>query len=67
MPELRRVDMTELEIRKKIEQYRVSDAPVHIKEAAIKELERKLTTSTEIAKQQYIEGLPDISDIGNQN
>ena len=59
--------MTEYEIRRKIEQYRVSDAPVHIKEAAIKELEFKLIASDEVAKQQYLEGLPDISDIPGFN
>jgi len=55
--------MTEFEIRKKIEQYRVSDAPVHIKEAAIKALEAKLLPSDYEARQQYVDGLPDISDI----
>ena len=56
--------MTEYEIRQKIEQYRVSDAPVHIKENAIKELEAKLHTSSEIAYKMYQESLPDTSDIG---
>jgi len=55
--------MTELEIRKKIEQYRVSDAPVHVKEAAIKALEAKLLPSDHEAKQQYTEGLSDTSDM----
>jgi len=56
--------MTEYEIRQKIEQYRVSDAPVHIKEAAIRELEKKLSSSVEIAYNMYLEALPDTSDIG---
>jgi len=55
--------MTEYQIRKKIEEYRVSDAPVHIKEAAIKALEAKLVPSNHEAKQQYFEGLADTSDI----
>jgi len=55
--------MTEFEIKQKIEQCKVSDAPVRTKEAAIKELEAKLTSSQIIAKQQYIEAQPDISDI----
>ena len=59
--------MTEYEIRRKIEQYRVSDAPVHIKEAAIKALEAKLLPSDYEAKQQYIEGLPDTSDMHDSN
>ena len=57
--------MTKLEIRNKIEQYRVSDAPVHIKEAAIKALEAKLLPSDYKAKQQYNESLADTSDIMN--
>ena len=55
--------MTEIEIQRKIEQYRVSDAPVHVKEAAIRELENKLISSTALAQQQYLESLPDIDDI----
>ncbi len=55
--------MTKLEIRNKIEQYRVSDAPVHIKEAAIKALEAKLLPSDYKAKQQYNESQPDIPNI----
>ena len=55
--------MTEFKIRKKIEQYRVSDAPIHIKDAAIKELEAKLYTSDEVACQQYADAAPDLSDI----
>jgi len=59
--------MIEYEIRRKIEQYRVSDAPIHVKEAAIKALEAKLLPSTYEAHKQYIEGLPDISDIHDSN
>ncbi len=59
--------MTEYEIRKKIEQYKLSDAPIEIREKAIRELEAKLVSSHELAKQQYLEGLPDISDIGGEN
>jgi len=55
--------MTESDIRKKIEQYRVSDAPIHVKEAAIKELEQKLICNDQEARTQYIEGLPDTSDM----
>jgi len=55
--------MTEYEIRKKIEQYRVSDAPIHIKEAAIKKLESKLLPDDYEARKQYIEGLPDTDDL----
>jgi len=55
--------MIEFEIRKKIERYRVSDAPIHIKDAAIKELEAKLHTSDEVARQQYADAAPDLSDI----
>jgi len=59
--------MTKYEIQRKIEQYRASNAPIHIKEAAIKALESKLIASDEIAKQQYIEGLPNISDMPYSN
>jgi len=57
--------MTESEIHKKIEQYRVSDAPVPIKEAAIEALEAKLLTNDSKAKQQYIESLPELSDVNS--
>ena len=59
--------MTKYEIQQKIEQYRVSDAPVHVKEAAIKALEAKLLPSDHEARKQYIEGLPDTSDMLDLN
>jgi len=59
--------MTKYEIQRKIEQYRVSDAPIHVKEAAIKALESKLIASDYEARKQYIEGLPDISDMHDSN
>ncbi len=59
--------MTEYEIHKKIEQYKLSDAPIEVREKAIRELEAKLVSSHEVAKQQYLDGLPDTSDIGGEN
>jgi len=56
-------NMTKQEIHRKIEQYRVSDAPVHIKEAAIKALEAKLVPNDQEAHKQYVEGLSDVYDM----
>lgn len=58
--------MTRAEIEKKIEQYKLSDAPIEVKEAAIKKLEGVLcSSSVDIAKQQFIEGQSDLDDINN--
>lgn len=55
--------MTEYDINKRIEAYKVSDAPIEVKEKAIRELLAKLVTNDAEAQQQYADGLPDTSDI----
>lgn len=55
--------LTEYEIRQKIEIYKISDAPVEVKENAIRELEKKLYSQDSEAKQTYVEGLSDVSDM----
>lgn len=57
--------MTIEEIKTKIEQYKLSDAPIEVKEAAIKALEEKLVSksSQETALTQFLEGQADIDDI----
>jgi len=59
--------MTETEIKAKIEQYKLSDAPIEVKMKAIKELETKLVSqsSQEKALSQFIEGQADLDDIPN--
>ena len=55
--------LSEYEIRQKIEIYKLSDAPIEVKENAIRELEKKLYPQDYKAKQAYVEGLSDISDM----
>ena len=57
--------MTTAEIKAKIEQYKLSDAPIEVKESAIKTLEEKLVSksSQETALTQFLEGQADIDDI----
>jgi len=57
--------MTDYEIEKKIEHIKTSQAPLKLREKAIKELESKLSihNPSNIAKQQYSESVPDYSDI----
>lgn len=59
--------MTDREIKAKIERIKLSEAPIQVKEKAIKELEMKLSSSSAVAvaKQQLIDSAPDYSDIGN--
>ena len=57
--------MTIEEIEAKIEQYKLSDAPIEVKEAAIKALEKELSlkSSKVTALDQFFEGQADINDI----
>ena len=55
--------LSEYEIRRKIELYKLSDAPVEVKENAIRELEKKLYPQDSEAKKLYEESLPDTSDM----
>ncbi len=57
--------LTEYEIRQKIDIYKLSDAPIEVKENAIRELEKKLYPQDSEAKQAYVEGLSDVSDMGS--
>lgn len=59
--------MTEHEILQKINIYKTSNASIEQKEAAIDELLAKLVPADTLAKQQYAEGLADISDATNSN
>jgi len=45
----------------------VSNALVELKEEATNNLLAKLVPTDTLAKQQYIEGLPDTSDMRNSN
>ena len=58
--------MTDIEIQRKIDNIKLSDAPVDVKEQAIKDLERKLSNNSAIAiaRQQIKDSAPDYSDIG---
>ena len=58
--------MTEAEYQSKLASYKTSDAPLEIKEAAIKELQDAHLTVTDLAVQQYIDGQPDNSDVLTQ-
>jgi len=59
--------MTDYEIRQKIERLKLSDAPLEIKDAAIREWEAKLSTNSSkiVAQQQLMDSMPDYSDIGD--
>jgi len=58
--------MTDIEIQRKIDNIKLSDAPVDVKEQAIKDLEMKLSNNSAIAiaRQQIKDSAPDYSDIG---
>lgn len=59
--------MTEQEYLKKLEAYQVSDAPIEVKEKAIKDLKSKFkeTEAANIARDDYFAGQADIDDIDN--
>ena len=58
--------MTHLEYTKKRDAIAVSDAPIEIREQAIKDLDAKyFKNSTKEARQQFLESSADTSDIGN--
>jgi len=59
--------ITEHEIRQKLDFYKVSNVPIEEKQPVIDRLLAMLVTSENIAQQQYIESLADISDMGNTN
>jgi len=54
--------LDEQEIKKKIEEYKTSDASIEVKEQAIKKLIAKLASKdgNAVAKQQYMEAQPDM-------
>jgi hypothetical protein len=58
--------MTDIEIHRKIANIKLSDAPIDVREQAIKDLEMKLSNNSAIAiaKQQIKNSTPDYSDIG---
>lgn len=57
--------LTEHEIRQKIDFYKTSNAPIEKKQPIIDRLLAMLSTPEDVAKQQYIEGLADTSDMCN--
>jgi len=59
--------MTEQEILHKIELCKVSNAPIELKEEVINNLLAKLTPADTLAKQQYVEGMADMSDLINSD
>lgn len=58
--------MTPIEYKRRLDLLRVSDAPVEVKEKAIKALVKEYGEETkQQARQAYYESLPDTSDMGN--
>ena len=58
--------MTYLEYTKKRDAIAVSDAPIEVREQAMKDLDAKyLKNPTEEARRQILESSADASDIGN--
>ena len=58
--------MTHLEYTKKRDAIAVSDAPIEVREQAMKDLDAKyLKNPTEEVRRQILESSADMSDIGN--
>lgn len=55
--------MTEHDIRKKIEAYQSSDAPIEVRQEAIKKLEKRLSNSHDHIRKDIFEGSADTNDI----
>ena len=59
--------MTEIEIRAKVEQLKTSDAPYHVKQLAIQELEKSLPDNLDVIRKQIQESKSDIDSADHLN